>query len=86
MAGSILTEAIRRKIQRERKRKHIGMGKFTHSYLTRMRKRRVVAVGTWNTRPLGAANSKFDQYLKVKHLRQLCEKRGWEIAILTDTK
>ena len=38
------------------------------------------------TRQLGAANSKFDQYLKVKHLSQLWEKRGWEIVILTDTK
>ena len=86
MAGSILTEAVRRKMQRERKRKRIGMGKFTHSYLTRMRKRRVVAIGAWNTRQLGAANSKFDQYLKFKHLSQLWEKRGWEIVILTDTK
>ena len=86
MAGSILTEAVRRKIQRERKRKCIGMGKFTHSYLTRMRKRCVVAIGAWNTRQLGAANSKFDQYLKFRHLSQLWEKRGWEIVILTDTK
>ena len=78
MAGSILTEAVRRKIQRERKRKCIGMGKFTHSYLTRVRKRRVVAIGSWN--------SKFDQYLKFRHLSQLWEKRGWEIVILTDTK
>ena len=44
MAGSTLQEALRRKIQRERKRKRIGVSKFTMSVMSRMRKRRV---GTW---------------------------------------
>ena len=63
MAGSILQEAVRRKIQRERKRKRIGVSKFTISVMSRVRKRRVVSIGTWNTRQLGATHSKFDQYL-----------------------
>ena len=85
MPRSVLNVAVHRKIQRERKRKRIGMGLFAQNVAGRYRKNRVVAIGTWNTRQIGAQRSKFDQYLKFRHMSQLWEQRGWEMVILTDT-
>jgi hypothetical protein len=48
--------------------------------------KRLVILGTWNTRQLGATTGYIEQDLKLGALMDLWDTRKWEMVALTDTK
>ena len=76
MDKSILEETGREKAKRERQRKRIAWGRFATFSFTRLKRRRLVRIGAWNTRQLGATQGRHDPHLKFKQMCKLWEHRG----------
>ena len=67
---SILEEAGREKLRREGKRKHIAWGRFGTLSITKMKRRRLIRIGTWNTRQPVATQGRHDAHLNFKQINE----------------
>ena len=83
---SVLHRVAYMKSEQEQKRIRIGNGRWLRNAQHTRQSKRLITMGTWNTRQFGATSGYIDQDLKLKVLIDLWDTRKWEIVALTDTK
>ena len=78
---------LKTKNRRQKNRRHADLHHRRKQIRARQKQTpKNLVVGSWNTRQLGATHGKIDPHLKLKHMTNLWEKRGWDAALLSDVK
>jgi hypothetical protein len=72
------------KIQRQKKKEQEQKEKEERKRKKHKKQKKGIKFGAWNTRRMGAHSTVFDALTKTRCMFNLIEKRGWEVAMLTD--